>query len=48
MQIMLNLMSNALKYTLKGSITIKLTSNVENDFIQIWIIDTGIGIKLED
>lgn len=36
------LLSNALKYTYSGSITIKM----EED--QIWIQDTGIGIETED
>lgn len=36
------LLSNALKYTYSGSITIKM----EED--QLWIQDTGIGIKAED
>ena len=46
----LNLQSNALKFTNKGKITIVanqlLIKNEEH--IEISVIDTGIGIKTED
>lgn len=42
-QIISNLISNALKYTKKG--TIKVVSKVINDKIVIEVIDTGIGIE---
>jgi len=44
-----NLLSNALKYTKVGGITIKLDSFIKNDkaFARIEIIDSGIGIEDE-
>ena len=41
-KIVFNLLSNAFKYTLEGSIIVKLTS--EKDFIVLKIKDTGVGI----
>ncbi|MDV3002118.1 MAG: Adaptive-response sensory-kinase SasA [Chroococcopsis gigantea SAG 12.99] len=45
-QILVNLLGNALRYTEKGSITIKVTRN--KNLVWIGIIDTGIGISAED
>ncbi|MCH2206239.1 MAG: MASE1 domain-containing protein [Lentisphaerales bacterium] len=42
-QILLNLLSNALKFTDKGNITINVTEDF-NETIKIEVIDTGIGI----
>ncbi|BBN82469.1 hypothetical protein PA25_24540 [Pseudoalteromonas sp. A25] len=50
-QILLNLLNNAVKYTQKGSITLKLsviTDNKEQQLIRFCVADTGIGIKIED
>lgn len=45
-QILLNLMSNAVKFTDKGSITIGARACDEN--IEFWVKDEGCGIKKED
>ncbi|PJZ37997.1 hybrid sensor histidine kinase/response regulator [Leptospira levettii] len=50
-QILLNLIGNALKFTLKGEIQIKLTANPvnQNEFEFLFeVIDTGIGISKEN
>jgi len=41
-QIILNLMSNALKFTESGSVT--LTARTDGEFVKISVVDTGIGI----
>ncbi len=41
-QIILNLMSNALKFTESGSVT--LSARADGDFVKISVADTGIGI----
>ena len=43
MQALLNLTTNAIKFTFKGGVTINVTE--ENGTLTIQIIDTGIGIK---
>ena len=47
-QIFLNLVSNAAKYTLEGSVTITAGYVRENDEIYFCIEDTGIGIRSQD
>jgi signal transduction histidine kinase/ActR/RegA family two-component response regulator len=49
-QVLLNLISNASKFTMEGSITITAFPINENgqDFIQVSVTDTGIGIAEED
>ena len=50
-QILLNLLNNALKYTLKGSITFRVKGHKAEDgrlMLCMEIEDTGIGIKEED
>ncbi|MDO9517425.1 MAG: MASE3 domain-containing protein, partial [Methanosarcinaceae archaeon] len=46
LQCIINLLSNAMKFTEKGSITIK--AKTINNVVDISISDTGIGIKEED
>jgi signal transduction histidine kinase len=45
-QVINNLISNSLKFTRKGSIT--LAAKVINNEIKIYLTDTGMGIKQED
>ena len=50
MQVLLNLQSNALKFTENGKVEIQVSiiEEGEESFLQIKVIDTGIGIKEED
>ena len=43
-QILKNLLSNALKFTSKGNVTLNVSSDVENKKISFSVKDTGIGI----
>ena len=45
--ILQNLISNGIKFTRIGG-SIKITSKEKDDFIQIEIADTGIGIEMKD
>ena len=45
-QVLLNLLSNAAKYTSAGFITLRVS--VESNFVKVSVIDTGIGIKQDD
>ncbi len=51
-QILMNLMSNAVKYTQKGKIQLRITGDVNREnskvALQISVADTGIGIRKED
>jgi signal transduction histidine kinase len=47
-QIVLNLLSNALKFTPQGSVSIRLDHNPEKDWICVAVTDTGIGISEEN
>ena len=51
-QIIINLLSNALKYTDKGEITIKTQicgeNSRKNNLVKISVIDSGIGIREQD
>ena len=45
-QVLLNFLSNAIKFTEKGSVSI--TCSLQGDVVRISVSDTGIGIKHED
>jgi signal transduction histidine kinase len=47
-QIVLNLLSNALKFTPKGSVTIRVERGEGNKTVAIAVVDTGIGINPAD
>jgi len=48
-QILINLLSNSLKFTITGHITLHIKTDEENpDLIYFGIEDTGLGIKEED
>ena len=49
-QILINLLNNAVKYTIAGWVTLKITGDKkgENEVLHISVEDTGMGIKEED
>lgn len=49
-QIIVNMLSNAIKYTTRGGVTISVDKEIKErqDFCVITISDTGMGIRLED
>lgn len=46
-QILINLCNNAVKFTRKGGVTIKVACDEENEKLIIKVIDTGIGLSQE-
>lgn len=48
MQILLNFLGNALKFTFNGEVKVKVNYTENNDLITTSVQDTGIGIKQED
>ncbi|MDR1946852.1 MAG: hypothetical protein LBQ51_06775, partial [Desulfovibrio sp.] len=49
-QIVMNLVSNAVKYTRKGHVSLRFrrTAKNEREYLSITVTDTGIGIRQED
>lgn len=49
-QVLVNIMSNAVKYTEKGSVTFSVSGEINDDrvLLHFSVRDTGIGIKKED
>jgi len=47
-QIVLNLLSNALKFTPEGKVTIAVTPNAREKAVGISVVDSGVGIAPED
>jgi signal transduction histidine kinase len=47
-KIVLNLLSNAFKFTLQGSISVLLAEDTELGAVRLQVADTGIGIRQED
>lgn len=49
-QILTNLLTNAVKYTPHGSVTLKINGKIKGEYIDVSfsVKDTGIGIKQED
>ena len=47
-QILNNLITNAIKYSDKGNITIKVSRTIENKAVIFSVIDEGIGIRQEE
>lgn len=47
-QILVNLIGNAMKFTFRGSITVKVKPMPCRKRVRFEVIDTGIGIKEED
>jgi signal transduction histidine kinase len=50
MQVLLGLQTNALKFTSSGKVETKveIIERIEDSFLRISVIDTGIGIAKED
>lgn len=46
LQAMVNIVDNAIKYTLKGSVSLILES--DNDWVNIIVRDTGVGVPIAD
>ena len=50
-QVLVNLISNAIRFTTYGSVRVSMSLEMVNDqkaFLRLWIVDTGTGIAKED
>lgn len=49
-QVVTNLLTNAVKYTERGSVTMNFHEHMTGDMLQLFVCvkDTGVGIKQED
>ena len=47
-QILVNLVKNAVKFTVKGSIVIRASYDKDNKLLLVEVEDTGVGIELEE
>lgn len=47
-QVINNFVSNAFKYTLQGSVTLGWMIADDEDYVEVYVTDTGIGISEED
>ena len=47
-QVLINLVQNALKFTMNGSITVVVDFDYATNMLIVTVKDTGIGIKEED
>eukprot|EP00347_Sterkiella_histriomuscorum_P012331 403369004 len=47
-QVLINLVSNSLKFTIEGHITIQVSYDAADHFINVKVVDTGVGVKSED
>ncbi len=43
-QVLLNLFGNAVKFTVRGEVTVRIAAGADDDTVVISVIDTGIGI----
>ena len=44
-QIIINLVSNAIKYTYKGSVKVKPALSEDHNYLCLTVEDTGVGIE---
>ncbi len=48
MEVLINLVGNAIKYTPKGSITVKALPDVRGKFVKVEVSDTGLGMSKQE